>query len=70
MRNKKPFYQSKTLWLNTLVAIFTMLEAQFHLIQPQLEPAHYMLLIAGLSGLNMFLRTITEQAVRFKRDAE
>lgn len=70
MQNTKPFWRSKTLWLNTLVAVLTMLESQFALLQPQLEPAHYILLLSALAGVNVFLRTVTHQKVEFKNHVD
>lgn len=67
-KTSKPFWKSKTLWLNTLVAIMAMAESQFALLQGTLEPTHYVLFLSLLAGANMFLRTITHHRVRLKND--
>lgn len=62
----KPWWQSKTLWFNAIVASLAALEANAHLVQPYLPGNVYgwglMLLTCG----NTVLRLVTAQGVSLK----
>ena len=62
----KPWWQSKTLWFNAVVAGLAALEANAHLVQPYLPGNVYgwgmMLLTCG----NAVLRLVTAQGVSLK----
>jgi hypothetical protein len=62
----KPWWQSKTLWFNAIVAGLAALEANAHLVQPYLPGNVYgwgmMLLTCG----NAVLRLVTAQGVSLK----
>jgi len=59
----KPWWQSKTLWVNAIVAGLVALEANTTLLQPYL-PAHFYTLVAvGLPIVNAVLRIVTSQGL-------
>lgn len=63
---KKPWYKSRVLWFNVIVAGLASLEAAAHMIQPFVEGNVYgyglMLLTVG----NAMLRIITSQGISIK----
>lgn len=66
----KPWYQSKTIILNALVAALVALEAGTGLLQPLLPANFYAVIAVGLPVLNAVLRVVTTQAVALgKTDA-
>lgn len=64
MEDKKPWYKSKTLILNTAAAGLVALEAGTGALQPHLPVNFYTLLAVGLPILNAMLRVVTSQAIR------
>lgn len=61
----KPWYLSKTLILNVLVAVLAMAETQLHSLQPLLPVNFYAMVAFGLPVFNAGLRLITTQALSF-----
>lgn len=60
----KPWWKSKTLWVNIVVAVLSTLEATTGLLQPYL-PAHWYVAVAvGLPIVNVILRVITTQGIK------
>lgn len=59
----KPWWKSKTLWLNTAVAVGTVVEANFQIIQAHIRAEFYLVLAGLLAGANFVLRFLTNQAV-------
>lgn len=60
----KPWWKSKTLWVNIVVAVLATLEAATGLLQPYL-PAHWYVAVAvGLPVVNVILRVITTQGIK------
>lgn len=57
--NTKPWYLSRTLWLNVIAAGFLALEATFHLVQPLVPVNVYLVVAATLPVLNAMLRVVT-----------
>lgn len=57
----KPWWQSKTLWLNALVILAGLLEVVRE--SGQLLPATAAWVGVGLAGVNLILRTLTTQPV-------
>lgn len=55
----KPWYQSKTLWFNALLAGLIVLEANFAIWQPYLEGSVYAWFSTTLAVGNAVLRVIT-----------
>lgn len=64
--NAKPWWQSKTLWLNAVAAALVALESGTGMLQPLLPVNFYTLLAVGLPVLNAALRVMTTQGVSLK----
>lgn len=62
-RKPKPWWKSKTLWLNALLAAGTVAEANLGILQSVFGPKVYLGIITLAAGLNAILRTITNQPV-------
>jgi hypothetical protein len=60
----KPWYKSKTLWVNILVAVLATLEASTGLLQPYLPNHWYVAVAVGLPVINVVLRIITTQGIK------
>jgi hypothetical protein len=60
----KPWYKSKTLWVNILVAVLATLEASTGLLQPYLPDHWYVAVAVGLPIINVVLRIITTQGLK------
>lgn len=61
MSRPKPWWRSRTLLANALVAVLLAAETQVHLLQPLLPINVYQLAAFGLPLLNALLRVITHQ---------
>lgn len=59
----KPWYTSKTLWLNAVSAGLVALEASTGLMQPYLPVNLYTAVAVGLPVLNAMLRIVTSQGL-------
>lgn len=59
----KPWWQSKTLWLNAIAAGLVALESGTGRLQPSLPVNFYTLLAVGLPVINAWLRVITTQGL-------
>lgn len=57
----KQWWKSKTLWVNLIVAILAVIEANTGLLQPFIPADIYVLIAIGLPLVNAFLRVITTQ---------
>lgn len=62
----KPWWQSKTLWLNLVAAVLIALELQFSVLQPLLPGNVYAWFSVALTMANAALRVITAVPVTFK----
>jgi hypothetical protein len=62
----KPWWKSKTLLLNIVVALLATLEASFHLLQPVLTGALYGIPLLLLALINTVLRIVTVQPVTLR----
>lgn len=60
----KPWWRSKTLWFNSIVAGLGALEASAHLLQPYLPGNIYGYGLALLTVGNAVLRIVTTQGLR------
>lgn len=60
---KKPWYKSKIVLFNILVAMGAALEASLSLIQGYFDPRVFLAIIALTSGVNVVLRFITSQGL-------
>jgi len=63
----KPFYQSKTILLNALLAMMAVIESQMGLMKGVIEPQAYIVILALMAGFNVFLRAITSAPVALKK---
>lgn len=63
---KKPWYKSRTLWFNAVVAAFAALEASASMIQPFLQGNVYGYALLILTVGNAALRIITSQGLSLK----
>jgi hypothetical protein len=60
---KKPWYKSRTLWFNALVAVLAALELSANLIQPYVPGNIYGYGMVVLTVGNAFLRFLTSQGI-------
>jgi hypothetical protein len=60
----KPWYQSKTIIINALVAALVAVEAVSGLLQPLLPVSIYTAVAVGLPIINAVLRVITSEGLR------
>lgn len=65
----KPWYTSKTLWVNALVAALAALEAGTGVLQPFLPANFYAMVAVGLPVVNAVLRIVTTQGLALSRNA-
>lgn len=59
----KPWWQSRVLWFNAIIAALAALEANVHLIQPYLPGNAYSYGVVLLTIGNAGLRVLTTQAL-------
>jgi hypothetical protein len=64
--NRKPWWRSRTLQINTVVSALVALEAGTGLLQPVLPVNFYTLVAVGLPVVNAVLRVVTTQALTRK----
>ena len=60
----KPWWKSKTLWVNIVVAVLASLEATTGLLQPYLPQHWYVVVAVGLPIINVVLRIVTTQGLK------
>lgn len=66
----KPWYTSKTLWVNLVAAALMALEAGTSLLKPYMTDTFWVAMAVGLPIVNAVLRIITTQALSLgKSDA-
>jgi hypothetical protein len=59
----KPWYQSKTIWINVFVAVLAAFEAVTGLLQPIVSANIYAVIAVSLPVINAALRIITTQTL-------
>lgn len=64
---RKPWWQSRTLQCNALVAGLVALEAGTGLLQPLVGERFYVMVAVGLPVINAMLRVVTTQALTRRR---
>lgn len=64
----KPWYASKTIWFNAILAALTALEVSANLIQPYVPGNVYGYGLLLLTIGNAMLRVITNQEITLTRD--
>lgn len=62
-QSTKPWYKSKLVWFNILVAVSTAAEASLHVIADNFTPNTYFGLILAISAVNVALRFATSVGV-------
>jgi uncharacterized integral membrane protein len=62
----KPWYKSKTLWFNLIMAGLAALEASFSFLQPLIPEVYYGIFITILTIGNALLRVISTKTLFFK----
>ncbi len=62
----KPWWQSRTLWVNAIAAALMALEASLNLLQPHLPVSIWVVFAVALPVVNAVLRAITTQALTLK----
>ena len=65
----KPWYKSKTIIINAIVAALVALEAGTGLLQPYLPGNFYVIIAVGLPVVNAILRVITTTALTGRKEA-
>lgn len=65
----KPWYQSKTIIVNAIVAALVALEAGTGLLQAYLPGNFYTIIAVGLPVVNAILRVITTTALTARKEA-
>lgn len=69
--NPKPWYTSKTIWLNLAVATLAAVEAATGALHPMLGDNGIYIAVAGvLPVANMILRSMTSQPIGKKKAGE
>lgn len=62
-QSTKPWYKSKLVWFNTLVAIGTAVEASLHIIADKFPSEVYFGLVVAVAGINVLLRFATNAGI-------
>lgn len=62
-QSTKPWYKSKLVWFNILVAVGTAAEASLHVIADNFTPNTYFGLILAVSAVNVALRFATSAGI-------
>lgn len=66
MNNTKPWWKSRVLWFNALVAVAAIVEAQTALLAQILPPHVYPAAALGVAVVNAVLRVITATGLTLK----
>ncbi len=64
----KPWYKSKTVWFNIITILSPVVDAlvgSMYLIEPLIAPGLYPFIMLGVGLVNIVLRRLTDNAVRF-----
>lgn len=63
----KPWYKSRTLWLNATAAGAIALERSLGVLEPHMLPGAYAAFSVSVAVANAMLRAVTGQPLRFRR---
>jgi len=63
IQTTKPWYKSKVVLFNVLVAMGTAAEASLHIIANNFSPNAYFALIMAVAGINVVLRFISTTGI-------
>lgn len=66
MTETKPWYLSKTLWFNVIVALLALAETQSALLAQVVPPALYPYVALTVAGINIVLRIVTASGLTVK----
>ena len=64
--SEKPWWSSKTLWFNVVVAALLAVEMNFPSLQGFIEPQTYAYLAMLINAANVALRVVTKSPVTLK----
>lgn len=59
----KPWWRSRMLWFNGLVAVAAVAETSLHLVRDQFGPEGYATALFAFALINALLRVITKEAI-------
>lgn len=59
----KPWYKSKLVWFNALVAMGTAVEASLHIVSDKFPPEVYFVLVVSIAVVNVLLRFATNTGI-------
>lgn len=62
----KPWWKSKTLWFNILVAALLAVEMNLPNLQDFIEPEQYAYLLGAVNLINVVLRAVTKAPVTLR----
>lgn len=62
----KKWYKSKTIWINFIIALLTIIEANYDFIK-ETSQDKYLLIVLVTTAINFWLRTITTESIKGKR---
>ena len=66
-KQPKPWWESKTIWLNVLVGVVGVVEAATDALKPVLPPETLGGLVTAVALANVVLRTVTKTPVAKKK---
>lgn len=70
MNDTKPWYTSKTIWVNAIAAVLAVAEVNFHLLAGKVSPEIYVMAVSLLAGVNLILRAVTTTGISLKDKAD
>lgn len=62
-KKMKPWYKSKTVWVNAVIAALSSLELSTGILKPYLPTHWYIIVAVFLPMINVALRVITNQKI-------
>lgn len=65
MKENKPWYTSKTLWVNAIATALAVVQLNFHLLESSLSSSVYVSAVGALAFINVLLRGITSTGITF-----
>jgi hypothetical protein len=63
MMTSKPWWRSRTIWLNAIAGLLAFVEVNFHLLQGELSPKAYLIYGGIVAFANVALRLVTNTGV-------
>lgn len=59
----KPWWKSRTVWVNIIVGVLSVIETQVELLKPYVPAGWFVIVAIGLPVVNIVLRLVTTTAV-------